>query len=234
MNKRYGIAVLLLGVCGVSAYLLLRPTGPVEVQNGSTESPREESKSGTLARKAQEPSQKPSASQIGESGKALGISALAKVDADARADLISSWAESVRKAKSKEERSRAIQEGLAGFESLDPSSKDYLQMTYSKVLINQDDPDAKKFINTYAEKNADNPNVLVNLLQDLEVGKEGYSGLLTTAKNWVVNHQEIHFDPAQGDFKSDDPKVKKGVEGSKFVTFEVDQIRKQLIRVRAL
>ena len=233
MNKRTGFAVLLVGICGVSAYFLHRSTGPSEHLTASDPVKEEQSKNGAIPGKPQNPTARdPPPPPKRDSDKEREILALGKVDADARADLISSWAESVRKAKSKEERSKAIQEGLAGFETLDSSAKDRLHMTFSKVLINQDDPAAKKFINAYAEKNADNPNVLVNLLQDLEAGKEGYSGVISSAKNWVASHQDIRYDPAQGEFKTDDPKIQKGIEGSKFVTFEVDQIRKQLLRLR--
>jgi hypothetical protein len=42
------------------------------------------------------------------------------------------------------------------------------------------------------------------------------------------------YDVGLLDFKSDDPNAMKAIEGSKFVTFEVDQIKTQLARINAI
>jgi hypothetical protein len=109
-------------------------------------------------------------------------------------------------------------------------------MSFCGALMNREEPEAIKFIENTARMNANNPNVIANLLKS--VNQEGalarYPELTRTAVQWFSANKNIRYDAGLRDFKSDDPNVMKAIEGSKFVTFEVDQIQTQLARINAI
>ena len=167
---------------------------------------------------------------------ASAISEIHRIAAEFRSDEITKWSQQLKRAGSKEEAAVLVREGLRGFKSLDSSSKALFRMSFCGALMNREEPEAIKFIENTAKMNANNPNVIANLLKSLN--QEGalarYPELTRTAVQWFSANKDIRYEVGVREFKSDDPKVMKAIEGSKFVTFEVDQIQTQLARINAI
>jgi hypothetical protein len=185
-----------------------------------------------------DPEKDSSGSPQGKSAKKStgSLKNLDSLGAERRMDEVSAWSSQLKKSASREEGSRMVREGLKAYKKLDTPSKALLRMTFCMAMLNRDEPEAIKFVENTARMNQNNPNVLTNLLQGMDAGKAAarYPGLTRIATSWFMANKEIRYDDKSSAFISSDPGVMKGIEGSKFVTYDVEQMRKQLTRIRAI
>ena len=164
------------------------------------------------------------------------IAVLHQIAPEFRGDEIARWAQLLRRTTSKEEGSKLVREGLRGFKNLDSNAKALLRMSYCEALLNRNEPEAIKFVENTARMNSNNPNVLTNLLKG--VSPDGalikYPELSKAATQWFSANKEIRYDSTIRAFRSEDPAVMKSIEGGKFVTFQVDQMKEQLARLSGI
>jgi hypothetical protein len=168
------------------------------------------------------------------SGPLEKIAELVRVPSDFRVDVINSWIAAATKNKTKEEREAWVHAGIQGYRSLDAESRNLHALQFAGAFLNQESPDAVKFIEILSKKHASDPVYLVNLLLQVK-GEEGaklYPETYALAGAFVDAHQGVRLDPSIKNFKTNDPAVRQAIEGSKFVGFQVQQMSQILAKVR--
>lgn len=176
------------------------------------------------------PSDKPDAQMRSQ------IQSFARFNPEQRMDSYVKWVFELNQAQSKEDLERIVKAGLVGFMRLDTESKIKLRMNFCEALLNRNTPDAIRFVENTAKMNANNPNVMSILLKGIEPegALERYPVLTSTATRWWNENKALRYDLSLKGFKSEDPVVMRGIEGSKFLTFDIDQIETQLSRIKAI